>query len=150
MTRKKSERSDTKTAGLAHEDLTREIIGAFYTVYNELGYGFAEAIYANAISYELETRELAVRREVPFEVHYLGEVIGQYRVDLMVNETVVVELKAGEAIGETERRQLLNYLCVTGLPVGLLFHFGPKPWFKRMVGRPRRPDQTLRTRSASS
>ncbi len=128
---------------LVHEDLTREIIGAFFTVYNELGYGFAEAVYANAISHELKTRGLAIRREVPFDVKYLGVSVGQYRVDLMVNETVVVELKAGAAIGDSERRQVLNYLCVTALPVGLLFHFGPKPWFKRMAGRSRIQDQIL-------
>jgi GxxExxY protein len=145
MTPIKSEGSDGASRPLAHEGLTREIIGAFYTVYNELGYGFAEAIYANALCIELKTRGLDVRREVPCEVQYLGVVVGQYRLDLMVNGIVVVEVKAGELIGETERRQLLNYLCVTGLPVGLLFHFGPRPWFKRMAGRPPRSDQIVQT-----
>jgi GxxExxY protein len=143
MTPIKSERSDTWDVALAFEDLTREIIAAFYTVYNELGYGFAEAVYANAFVLELKARGLEVRREVPFEVRYIGHVVGQYRLDLMVNETVIVEIKAGEAIGESERRQLLNYLRVTSLPVGLLFHFGPKPWFKRMAGRPRKTDRTF-------
>jgi len=149
MTRINSETSDQASLGLAHESLTREIIGSFYTSYNELGYGYLEPVYANAIAMEMKTRGLEVRREVPFDIRYLGQLVGHYRCDMVVNGIVVVEIKASATIGDPERRQLLNYLSGTGLPVGLLLHFGPKPWFKRMAGRPRkssgRRDQIIQT-----
>jgi GxxExxY protein len=115
------------------EDLTKEIIGAFYTVYNELGYGFLESVYLNALSLELQLRGLSVQREVPVQIQYLGQPVGLFRMDLVVNGSVLIETKSCKDIGDTERRQLLNYLRATEMQVGLLFHFGPKPKFERLI-----------------
>jgi GxxExxY protein len=121
------------TTRLILKELTYEIIGAFYTVYNELGYGFLESVYVNALSLELRLRGLTVEREKLVEIHYLGQPVGQFRMDLVVNSAVLIETKSCKQIGETERRQLLNYLKATPLKVGLLFHFGPTPQYERFV-----------------
>jgi GxxExxY protein len=118
---------------LIEKDLTFQIIGGCYTVYNALGYGFLESNYANALSIELQLRGLQVQREVPVEVLYEGQSVGFYRMDMVVERRVLLEIKSGAAIGETERRQLFNYLRATDLKVGLLFHFGPKPSYKRLI-----------------
>jgi GxxExxY protein len=147
MTRITSEGSDQLVVALAYEGLTHEIIGSFYTSYNQLGFGYLEPVYANALALEMKARGLEVRREVPFDIRYRNQIVGHYRCDMVVNGVVVVEVKASATIGEPERRQLLNYLRGTGLPIGLLLHFGPKPWFKRMVGQSGSqlvdPDQNL-------
>lgn len=118
---------------LLHKDLTQEIIGAFYTVYNEFGYGFLESVYKNALALELETRNLRVQREVPIEVFYLGRCVGRYRIDMLVEELVLVETKSSSALAESDSRQLFNYLRASRKQVGLLLHFGPKPVPKRFV-----------------
>ena len=116
-----------------HWDLTQEIIGAFYTVYNEFGYGFLENVHKNALVLELEARNLKVAREVPVELFYLGRSVGFYRIDLLVDDRVLVEVKAASAIGDSDNRQLFNYLRCSKKQVGLLLHFGPKPVHKRFV-----------------
>ena len=121
------------TIKLIHEELTREILGAFYTVYNELGYGFLENVYKNALCIELEVRKLGARREVPIEILYLGTGVGTYKMDLLVDDRVLVEVKATSSITEADNRQLFNYLRASKLQVGLLLHFGPKPVAKRFV-----------------
>lgn len=115
------------------KETTFEIIGAFFTVYNALGYGFLESAYANALSLELQRRGLRVQREVPVEVLYEGQPVGFYRMDMVVNGNVLIETKSCAAIGETEYNQLFNYLRASNLKVGLLFHFGPKPAYRRFV-----------------
>ena len=124
---------NTQRRKLVEESLTQEIIGAFYTVYNALGYGFLESVYANALSLELGLRQLRVQREVAVEVQYMGQPVGRYRMDLVVEDRVLVEIKSTATIGEADRRQLFNYLKASPLLVGLLFHFGPKPAFERFV-----------------
>ena len=121
------------TIKLIHEELTREILGAFYTVYNEFGYGFLENVYKNALCIELQVRKLEFRREVPTEILYLGSCVGSYKMDLLVDDRVLVEVKSSIAIGEADNRQLFNYLRASKLQVGLLLHFGPKPAAKRFV-----------------
>jgi GxxExxY protein len=118
---------------LIHEELTNVIIGAFFAVYKALGFGFLEAIYANALEVELNRRGLRVRREVPTEVFYLGVPVGTYRFDMLVNESVLVEVKASRTTTDADLRQLMNYLRATKLTVGLLLHFGPRGQFKRLV-----------------
>ena len=118
---------------IIEKDLSYEIVGAFYTVYNALGYGFLESVYANALSLELQTRNLKVQREVPVEVFYEGQRVGLYRMDMLVGQRVLVEVKSCAAVGETENRQLFNYLRASRLPLALLLHFGPKPSYKRFV-----------------
>ncbi len=119
---------------LLQEHLTRGVIGgAFYRVYNTLGFGFLESVYANALTHEMTKRGLRVEREVPVRVWYDGHPVGTFRVDVLVEGAVVVEIKAARALGPTDPQQVLNYLRGTNLEVGLLLHFGPKPSFKRFV-----------------
>ena len=131
MTRKRQNTSVNKE--IVEKELSYEIVGAFYTVYNALGYGFLENVYANALSLELRMRNLEVQREVPIDVLYEGQCVGRYRMDMLVEGRVLIETKASAAIGAAENRQLLNYLRASRLPVALLLHFGPKPWYKRLV-----------------
>ena len=111
----------------------RRVVGAFYEVYNVLGYGFLEAVYARALERELRARGLRVEREVLVEARYKGEVVGVFRADMLVDGRVVVELKATPALVPGDRAQLLNYLRGSGLREGLLLHFGPEPRFRRVT-----------------
>ena len=114
-----------------HSKLTEEIIGAFFTVYNALGYGFLEKVYANALKLELERRGLKAKQEFPIVVRYLEQVVGEYYADLVVNDLVIVEIKATKILLQEHEAQLLNYLKATPYEVGLLLNFGPKPEQKR-------------------
>ena len=116
-----------------HSVLTSAIIGAFYDVYNELGYGFLEKVYENALVHELRKRGYHVQQQAPIDVTYDGLLVGQYFADLLVNEVVILELKAAKAIAEEHEAQLLNYLKATEIEVGLLLNFGPKPEVKRKI-----------------
>jgi GxxExxY protein len=116
-------------------DLTREVIGAFFDVYNYFRPGYLEAVYAGGMAIELRLRGVAFCREARLEVRYKGQVAGIYRPDLLVEERLVVELKACAMVGEVDRRQLLNYLRTTGIPLGLLLHFGAEPHVMRVVNR---------------
>lgn len=113
------------------EDLTCSIIGAFYEVYNTLGFGFLEHIYVLALERELRARGHVVRRQVGVRVHYKGEELGLQRLDMIVDDMVVVEVKSSYDLHPAARRQLFNYLRGSNLEVGLLLHFGPKPRFYR-------------------
>ena len=118
---------------LLFKDLTYEIIGAFYDVYNALGYGFLESVYRNALVLELQRRDIHVAQEVATEVHYLGKVVGLYRMDLVVEGKILIEVKSSAALSQSDRRQLFNYLRASKLAVGLLLHFGPKPVHHRLI-----------------
>ena len=118
---------------LLHSDITRAIIGAFYSVYSELGFGFLEVVYANALAILLKRAGLTIEREVPFEIVFHGQSIGLYRADLVVESRIVVEIKAGRSIIPQHTTQLLNYLKASRLPIGLLLNFGERPEFKRVV-----------------
>jgi GxxExxY protein len=118
---------------LAHRATTEKIIGAFVEVYNELGFGFLESVYAEAMSVVLASLDLAVERSRAVPVFFREREIGLYRPDLIVQGIVLVELKAVRALTERHEAQLLNYLRATELEVGLLFNFGPEPTFRRLV-----------------
>ena|SRR5687767_1719091 len=118
---------------LLQANVTDKIIGAFFTVYNKLGFGFLESVYSNAMTIELGKRLLAVRREVPVEVIYKGVGVGTFRVDMLVADAVLVEVKATETLSDADERQLLNYLRATSIEVGMLLHFGPKAKYRRFV-----------------
>ncbi len=118
---------------LIHERLTRSVIGAFYEVYNQLGFGFLEHIYMMALERELRARGHQVGREVWVTVYYKGEELGRQRIDMLVDGKLVVEGKATFELRRGARRQLYNYLHATDLQVGLLLHFGPEPRFYRVV-----------------
>ena len=137
---------------LIEQELTSQILNAFFATYNALGYGFLEGPYANALAIELEGKGLRVRREVPVELFHKSRKIGFYRIDCLVNDKVIVELKSSECLADSDRRQLLNYLRAANINVGLLLHFGPTPAFKRVVWTGKRfvVDPVVSDGSASS
>jgi GxxExxY protein len=118
---------------MKHQAISRLILGAFYDVYNELGHGFLEKVYEKVMVIELEERGLSVQPQAPIEVLYRGLVIGEYYADILVNDCIIVELKAVEMLLPEHHAQLLNYLKATRIEVGLLFNFGSKPEFKRKI-----------------
>ena len=118
---------------LKYENLTGRIIKAFYDVYNELGYGFLEKVYENAIALELSSAGLRVGQQRPVEVYYLGRQVGCYFSDVIVERLVIIEVKSVEALCEAHEAQLLNYLKATEIEVGLLLNFGLKPAFRRKI-----------------
>ena len=109
---------------LKHENLTGLIIKAFYQVYNELGYGFLEKVYENALALELASKGLTVRRQQPTRVYYLSRQVGDCYADLVVENLVIIELKCAEGISDAFEAQLLNYLNATGAKVGMIINFG--------------------------
>jgi len=116
-----------------HSELTEKIIKAFYKVYNTLGYGFLEKVYENAIYIELEAIGFNIKKQEPIKVYYEGKEVGVYFADLIVNNTIIIELKATEYLIEENESQLINYLKATEMEVGLLLNFGKKPEVKRKV-----------------
>jgi GxxExxY protein len=118
---------------LKHQALTEQVIKAFFKVYNTLGYGFSEKVYQNALEIELRNRGFQVAPQAPIEVYYEGHLVGQYFADLLVNDLVILELKAVGSIASEHGTQLINYLKASRLEVGLVMNFGPKPEFQRRV-----------------
>ena len=118
---------------LLNKDLTNKILKAFYTVYNVLGYGFLEKVYENALYLELSKMGLIVIKQHPIKVYYEEKQVGEYFADLLVENLIIIELKAAEGIVEEHEHQLLNYLKATDKEVGLLLNFGKNPEFKRKV-----------------
>jgi GxxExxY protein len=119
--------------GLLHEELTDIIIKTFYEVYNELGYGFLERVYQNSLYLELKSKGLKVEAQKKIEVYYKGIEVGQYYADLIVEDLIILELKAADCIVKEFENQILNYLKGTNCEVGLLLNFGVKPEFKRKI-----------------
>lgn len=118
---------------MKHSDITEKIIEAFYKVYNTLGYGFLEKVYLNALYIELQEMGLKVEKEKKINVYYLGNIVGDYNADLIIEEVVAVELKAVETLVEANELQIVNYLKATKIEVGLLLNFGAKPQIKRKI-----------------
>jgi GxxExxY protein len=116
-----------------HWDLFHGIIGVFYAVYNELGYGFLEAVYHEGLAISLVEAGFTVGRQVQTPSWFRGRSIGEYKADLIVNEAVLLELKAARALDSSHEAQILNYLRATNIEDRLLLNFGPKPQFKRFV-----------------
>ncbi len=118
---------------LLHEELTNTIIKTFYEVYNELGYGFLEKVYQNSLYLELKNKGLKVEAQKRIAVFYKGTEVGEQYADLMVEDTIILELKAADYIVKDFENQILNYLRATDCEVGLLLNFGRKPEFKRKI-----------------
>lgn len=116
-----------------HSWLTEKIIAAAYKVYNTLGAGFLEKVYENALLIELKEMNLIVVQQYPIEVNYKDTVIGHYYADLLVEEKVIVELKAIDELSKAHEVQLVNYLKATGFKVGLLINFGDTIGIKRKI-----------------
>ncbi len=119
---------------LQHKDLTDKILHAFFkVVYAELGYGFLEKVYQNAMTIALRSMGLNVKNQERITVYFQEQIVGEYFADLIVEDKVIVELKAASRLLNEHEAQLLNYLRATPYEVGLVLNFGPKPDFRRKV-----------------
>lgn len=118
---------------MIHENITKKIIEAYYKVYNSLGYGFLEKVYENALKIELMRMDFKIEQQKNIKVFYEKFEVGDYFADLIVNVSVIIELKATESLCEEHEAQLINYLKATNIEVGLLLNFGKKAEFKRKV-----------------
>ena len=118
---------------LIHDRLTYSVIGAFYEVYYTLGYGFLEHVYVAALVRELRTRNHEILREVSVPVLYKGEEVARQRLDMIVEQQLVIEVKSTRTLHDGAVRQVENYLRGTRLELGLLLHFGPQPRFYRVI-----------------
>jgi len=116
---------------IVERELSYEIQGAFYDTFNAMGPGLPEILYARALEIALRERGLTVEREYPVEVYFHGQLIGTYRLDMLVNRRVVVEIKAGQKLPEIALPQLRNYIAISKLELGILLHFGSKAAFYR-------------------
>ncbi len=118
------------------QKITEKIIGCSFTVMNTLGAGFLEKVYENALSFELSEVGLKVIQQKPIEVRYKKHLVGEYMADLLVEDKIIVELKAVQSLQDVHFAQCLNYLKATGYPVGMLLNFGnPELQFRRVVPR---------------
>jgi GxxExxY protein len=113
--------------------LTDRVINCFFKVYNTLGYGFLEKVYERALLIELSKFGLKVESQKPIKVHYDKQVIGDYYADIMVNDILIIELKAVETLCEQHELQLINYLKATDIEYGLLLNFGKRPEVRRKI-----------------
>ena len=124
--------------------LTQRIMDTFYAVYNELGHGFLESVYESALCLALTQAGLRVERQKPIQVWFRGEVVGEFKTDIVVEGRVIVETKAAKSLDSAHEAQLLNYLRATDIEVGLLLNFGERPEVRRLVydnSRKLRPTQ---------
>jgi len=113
------------------KELTEKIIEIFYRVYNKLGYGFLEKVYENAMMKEFKTADIPDVSQYAINVVYEDEIVGEYFADILVDNKVIVEIKAAKSLAIENEAQLLNYLKATEIEVGLLLNYGPKPDLKR-------------------
>ena len=118
---------------LKYKELTDGILKTFYEVYNELGYGFLEKVYQNSIYIELKNKGYKVEAQNKIKVYYKGTEVGEYYADLIVENLIILELKAVDYIVKDFENQILNYLRSTDCEVGLLLNFGEKPEFRRKI-----------------
>jgi len=118
---------------LKHGDITEKIIKSFYKVYNELGFGFLERVYENALLIELEEENLVCEKQKTLEVFYRERKVGNYFADILVENKVIVEIKACDTLIKEHELQLINYLKATNIEVGLLLNFGKEAKFRRKI-----------------
>src|SRR6266446_8651960 len=124
---------NTDRHGFKHQEITEKIIGVFYEVYNELGHGFLESVYEKSFEIALTSIALKVCRQIQIPVWFRGNQVGAFTADMLIEGSVLLELKAARALDVSHQAQLLNYLRATEIEVGLLFNFGLKPQFKRLA-----------------
>jgi GxxExxY protein len=118
---------------LKHKELTDIILKNYYDVYNELGFGFLENVYQNSLFFALQEEGLKIVAQRPISVFFRGKEVGKYFADIIVNDVVILELKATSTLCEEHEIQLVNYLKATDIEVGLLLNFGKKPQFERKM-----------------
>jgi GxxExxY protein len=116
-----------------HQHLTQKVIGVFFEVYNELGFGFLETVYRKGMDIALRGAGLCIEKEFPLQARFRGHVVGEFKADLVVSGSVIVEIKAVKALNSSHEAQTLNYLRASVLEVGLLLNFGPKPEVRRLA-----------------
>ena len=116
-----------------HQELTKSIIGIYYNVYNELGFGFLEKVYHKALLIELKNNGYKIDSEKKVNVYYKNKIVGEYIPDIIINDSVIVELKCVEYLTDIHENQLLNYLKATDCEVGLILNFGIVPQFIRKI-----------------
>ena len=116
-----------------HSELTGQILGAFFQVHKEPGYGFSEKVYENAFTIILNEIGLKVDQQVHLHVYYHGRIVGEYIADMIINDIVMLELKAAEKIIDDHAAQLLNYLKATDIEVGLVLNFGSTAEIRRKI-----------------
>ena len=116
-----------------YQDKTKKIIKCFYEVYNTLGYGFLEKVYENALYKELISFGFKCEKQKKIEVYYKGDEVGEYFADILVDEKIILELKAAETLCQEHECQLVNYLKATNIEIGLLLNFGKKPEIRRKI-----------------
>ena len=124
---------NTDLTTIKHQEITDKVIKIFYKVYGQLGYGFLEKVYENAMMIELKKEGLAATAQSPIKVSYEGQVVGEYFADILVANKVIVEIKGAKGLASENEAHLLNYLKATDVEVGLLLNFGPKPEIKRKL-----------------
>lgn len=118
---------------IIHQELSNKIIYCFYKVYNKLGFGFLEKVYLNAMMIELTRSGFKIEKQKQIKVYYDDIIIGEYFADIIVEDTIILELKAAEGLIEEHELQLINYLKATEKEIGLLLNFGKKPEFRRKI-----------------
>jgi GxxExxY protein len=123
----------TAPLGLKYAHLTEKIIGIFYDVYNELGYGFLESVYEESLVIALRQAGLMVNRQVSVPVWFRKHKVGEFRADVTVENCVLLELKGAKGMDPAHEAQILHYLKATDIEVGLLLNFGLKPQFRRLL-----------------
>src|SRR5438067_11186391 len=122
-----------QTAQLKHGDVTEKIVGIFYDVYNELGYGFLESVYEESLLIALREADLTAERQIPVPVWFRNCKVGDFRADLMVESSILLELKRARLLEAAHEAQLLHYLKSTEIEIGLLLNFGSRPQFRRLL-----------------
>ena len=118
---------------LLHKNITDKILKAYFSIYNSLGYGFLERVYQNAMYFELKELGLNVEAQKQIKVYYKNQLVGEYFADLIIEDLIIVELKAAELLMTAHRSQLYNYLKSTKMEVGLLLNFGSEAEFERII-----------------
>ena len=124
---------NTDTHRFKHKELTGIVIGVFYDVYNDLGHGFIESVYEKSLQLALSSVGIKALRKIEIPVRFRGQPVGDFEADMMVEDCLLLELKAVPTLDSAHEAQLLNYLRATDIELGLLLNFGLKPEFKRMV-----------------
>lgn len=125
---------------ILHKELSEAILKVFYEVYNELGYGFLENVYQNAMYFELKSQGFKVEAQKQIKVYYKNELVGNFIADLLIDDVIIIELKACDTLVKAHYAQTLNYLKATNVEIGLLLNFGEKPEIKRLIFTNKRKD----------
>jgi GxxExxY protein len=119
---------------LLYKELSYEIVNAAICVWKELGFGFLEKVYENALMVELQKRHIPCAQQKPIKVHYDNQIVGDYIADILIEEKILLELKSAKGIDDSHIAQVLNYLKATGIRLGIILNFGPeKMEFKRLI-----------------